>query len=59
VIQGLEPKRRRFDLNQNVSGYSPWQPKAGGREPRYRNRMPIEIVEIFEYRPELLPHARR
>jgi len=65
-----------IDLNQSVSDYWAWS-KAGG-EPRYRNRMPLEIVEIFErhgfiwggrwyhydtmhfeYRPELLPNARR
>lgn len=36
-----------IDLNQSVSDYWAWQSNAGG-EPRYRNRMPVEIVEIFE-----------
>ncbi len=37
-----------IDLNQSVSDYWAWQPKAEKQEPRYRNRMPFEIVEIFE-----------
>jgi hypothetical protein len=67
-----------IDLNLSISDYWAWQSKPGGQEPRYRNRMPLEIVEIFErhgfiwggrwyhydtmhfeYRPELLPGARR
>ncbi len=66
-----------IDLNQRVSDYWAWQSKTR-QQPRYRNRMPSEIVEIFErhgfiwggrwyhydtmhfeYRPELLPNARR
>ncbi len=65
-----------IDLNQSVSEY--WAGRRPAVEPRYRNRMPLEIVEIFErhgfiwggrwyhydtmhfeYRPELLPGARR
>lgn len=34
-----------IDLNQKFSEYWGWEPKV---EPRYRNRMPMEIVEIFE-----------
>jgi hypothetical protein len=34
-----------IDLNQKVSEYWGWEPKVA---PRYRNRMPLEIVEIFE-----------
>jgi hypothetical protein len=37
-----------IDLNQKFSGYWAWHSKAAIREPHYRNRMPIEIVEIFE-----------
>jgi hypothetical protein len=35
-----------IDLSRKVSDYWAWQPRAA--EPRYRNRMPLEIVEIFE-----------
>src|SRR5688572_757427 len=37
-----------IDLNLSVSDYWAWQSKAARSEPRYRNRMPLEIVEIFE-----------
>ena len=35
-----------IDLNQSISDYWAWS-KADG-EPRYRNRMPLEIVDIFQ-----------
>jgi hypothetical protein len=37
-----------IDLNLAYSDYWVWQSKGGKQEIRYRNRMPREIVEIFE-----------